>query len=423
MGNLFKQKALENNINIHIYPTSKFKTINFYLFVHQELKKEIATKTALLPFVLKRGSQNFPTQRSMNLFLENLYGTSTDSDILKRGEVHVLEFYMEIPNPKFIGEENLIEEGLKVFQDVVQNPLTENGSFKKEYVDQEKEILKRNIESLYNDKFNYVIERCIQEMCEGEPFSIYKYGSVEDLQTIDSNNLYSYYNECITTCPMDLFILGDIDENKIEKLIKEMFFIQRKDIKKINTEFSEKIVEKPKYVEEKQDVNQGKLALGFRTNTKYGNSDYYALAVYNSILGGGPYSKLFQNVREKESLAYYAFSKLEKNKGLMLISSGIEFSKKDKALDIIGKQVEDMEKGNISAYEFDSAVKSLVNAFKEAADSPSAIIQSRLDGIINGVDETTDEIVDKLQKVTKNDVVNVAQKIKLDTIFFLNKID
>lgn len=423
MGNLFKQKALENNINVHIYPTSKFKTINFYLFVHQELKKEIATKTALLPFVLKRGSQNFPTQRSMNLFLENLYGTSTDGDILKRGEVHVLEFYMETPNPKFIGEENLIEEGLKVFQDVVQNPLTEDGGFKKEYVDQEKEILKRNIESLYNDKFNYVIERCIQEMCKDEPFSIYKYGSIEDLQTIDSNNLYSYYNECITTCPMDLFILGDIDEDKIEKILKEMFFIQRKDIKKINTEFSEKIVEKPKYVEEKQDVNQGKLALGFRTNTKYGDPDYYPLAVYCNILGGGPYSKLFQNVREKESLAYYAFSKLEKNKGLMIISSGIEFSKKDKALDIIDKQVEDMKKGNISAYEFDSAVKSLVNAFKEAADSPSAIIQSRLNGIINGVDETTDEIVEKLQKVTKDDVINVAQKISLDTIFFLNKIN
>jgi predicted Zn-dependent peptidase len=143
--------------------------------------------------------------------------------------------------------------------------------------------------------------------------------------------------------------------------------------------------------------------------------------VYNGILGGGPHSKLFQNVREKASLAYYAFSKLEKNKGLMLIGCGIEFANFDRTVKIIKEQLEDIKAGKISDYEFDSTVKSLVNSFKESSDSPSMIISLYLDGIINGVRESTDDMIKKIQDVTKEDVKKVAQKINLDTIFFLNK--
>jgi predicted Zn-dependent peptidase len=130
--------------------------------------------------------------------------------------------------------------------------------------------------------------------------------------------------------------------------------------------------------------------MGFRTNTRYSDEDYYALMVYNGILGGGTHSKLFQNVREKASLAYYAFSRLEKTKGLMLISSGIDFDDKNKAIDIIKQQLEDIKKwGKISDYEFDSTIKSLTNSYKEAADNPSMIISLYLDGIINGVQRSS----------------------------------
>ena len=161
--------------------------------------------------------------------------------------------------------------------------------------------------------------------------------------------------------------------------------------------------------------------MGFRTNTRYGDEDYYALMIYNGILGGGVHSKLFQNVREKASLAYYVFSRLEKNKGLMLISSGVDFKDKDKALEIIFKQLDDIRQGKISDYEFDSTIKSLTNSFKEVADNPSMTISLYLDGIINGVSESADDLIAKLNKVSKDDIKKVAQKINLDTIFFLNK--
>ena len=331
-----------------------------------------------------------------------------------------MQFFIETTNTKYINGKDILRKGLTAFKEMILNPLTEEQGFKKDYVNQEKDILKRNIESLYNDKFNYVIERCFQEMCKNEAFSIYRYGNVEDLDYIDNENLFSYYKECIFHCPVDFFVLGDVDEQEIEYIIEEIFSFERKEIKQVKTNFVSKVVEEPNFIEEKQDVNQGKLTMGFRTNTRYGDEDYYALMVYNGILGGGTHSKLFQNVREKASLAYYAFSRLEKNKGLMLISSGIEFNNKNKTLGIINQQLDDICQGRISDYEFDSTIKSLVNSFKEAADNPSMIISLYLDGIINGMQISTEEIIKNLYKVTKEDVINVAQKVNLDTVFFLN---
>lgn len=421
LDHTFKRKILKNGVNIYVHSTPKFKTATFCLFIHQNLARETATKTALLPFVLKRGSKSFPTSRKLNLFLEDLYGTNMGGDVLKRGETQIMQFFMETINNNYVYDENILIKGLTAFRDMILNPIVEDEGFKKDYVNQEKEILKRNIESLYNDKFNYAIERCFQEMCKDEAFSIYRYGNVEDLDSIDNKILYNYYRECLSHCPIDFFVLGDVDEKEITKIIDDVFSFERKEIKPVKTDFVSRFIQEPNYAEEKQDVNQGKLTLGFRTNTKYSDKDYYSLMVYNGILGGGTHSKLFQNVREKASLAYYAFSRLEKNKGLMLISCGIEFDDKEKALDIINQQLDDLHKGKISDYEFDSTIKSLVNSFKEAADNPSMIISLYLDGILNGIQRTTEDIIDNLYKVTKADVINVAEKICLDTVFFLNK--
>jgi len=413
---------MKNGINLYTCSTEKFKTDTVCLFIHQNLRRETATLTALLPFVLKRGTRSFPTSRSISLYLENLYGADMGGDILKRGEIQIQQFFLQTINPQYVDDKKIFDKGLKIFRELVTDPLIENKAFSEKYVDQEKDVLKRSIQSLYNDKFNYTIERCFQEMCKDEPYSIYKYGSIEDLDKINSGNLYEYYQNCLLKCPIDIFVLGNINESEIRDKIEEFFDFERKAEKLVKTSWIKKEV-KEKFVEERQQVNQGKLSMGFRTNTRYGDKDYFALLVYNGILGGGPHSKLFQNVREKASLAYYAFSRIEKTKGLMLISSGIEFENLEKAIEIIKKQLEDIKQGKISDYEFDSTIKALTNSLKEAVDSPSMIISIYLDGIINGVELSPEAIIEGIQKVTKEDVMNVARKIQLDTIFFLNKAD
>jgi len=166
-------------------------------------------------------------------------------------------------------------------------------------------------------------------------------------------------------------------------------------------------------------VNQGKLCLGFRTNTPPGSKDYYKLLVYNSILGGGLHSKLFQNVREKAGLAYYAFSRLEKFKGLMVVSCGIEIKNKDKALEIIYKQLDEIKNGNISDYEYEASIKSIETGIKSLKDIQLQIVDFYLSQYIAETDDTPDDVIENVKKVTKKDVVDIAERIKLDTVYFL----
>jgi len=166
-------------------------------------------------------------------------------------------------------------------------------------------------------------------------------------------------------------------------------------------------------------VSQGKLSLGFRTGTAPNDNDYYSLLVYNGILGGGIHSKLFQNVREKASLAYYAFSRLEKFKGLMVISSGIEIQNRKMAEDIIMDQLKEIENGNITDYEYSSTLKAIETGIKSLKDSQLHIVDFYLSQVVGGTEDTLDGIIGKIKKVTRQDVIDISKRIKLDTVYFL----
>lgn len=421
MAKTFTQKTLKNGVNLYIHSTEKFKTTSCCFFLQRNLSEDTATGTALLPLVLKRGTKEIPTSRKLSLYLEGLYGANMGADVLKRGEIQILQFYMDFVSHKYVKGNNVLDDALFAFKELILNPLLEGDGFKAQYVNQEKEVLRRSIESLYSDKMGYSVERCFREMCKGEPYSTYRYGRVEDLPKIDEKALYEHYLDCLYHCPADIFVLGDVNEEEIFQKFQEALCYERRDIRKVDTGFLEKCVDKERYVEDRQDINQGKLNMGFRTNTKYGDNDYYALMVYNGILGGGPHSKLFQNVREKASLAYFAFSRLEKTKGLMMVGAGIEFENYEKAVDIIKTQFKEIRDGKISDYEYESTIKSLVSSFRESADNPSSILSLHLDSIISGIEETPLDIIEKIEKVSKADVVNAAEKVCLETIYFLNK--
>ncbi len=416
----FHNYSLPSGVNLYVYPTEKFKTIVISVYLQQNLKRDLATRTALVPFVLERGTGSWPTSRELVKALENLYGADVITEVFKKGERHVLQLLLEIVNPLFLpGEKDLEKKGVEVLKEVLTNPVVEGSGFKESYVTREKELLKDNIEGLINDKVSYAVERCVQEMCREENYGVYRLGRVEDLEGINQENLYKHYRELLDNAPMDIFVLGKVEPEKMHTLMKETFDFPRQNSGEIQPTLIYKEVKEPRYVEEKMDVNQGKLTLGYRTNTTVKDEDYYALLFYHGILGAFPHSKLFQNVREKASLAYYASSRLEKNKGIMLIASGIEIKNYDRALDIIKEQVKSIKEGKITDYEFENTRVGLINQLKISEDSPYYIISRHLEGIISGRLQTIPETIEKINKVTVEDVVRVAEKIQLDTIYFL----
>lgn len=388
--------------------SNKFKTNLVAVFITVPLTKENCTKNALLTSVLRRGTNNLKTQEEISKRLEELYGAGFNCGVDKLGNYHVLKFYLEtLENTYTLNSENLLQEGINLLLDIVFNPIVENNGFNKVYVEQEKLNLQKLIESRKDNKALYAKERCLESMFADESYALYKYGSVEDLSNINEINLYAYYKELLKNCKIDLYVTGNnIDNIKVPE-------ISSKNLPQI--ENLHVAPEKPSIVNESQDVTQGKLIIGLDV----GNSDKAVVSMYNTILGGGANSKLFQNVREKASLAYSAGSSYIRRKNVILIQTGIEIENYDKTVKIIEEQLQDMKNGKISDEEFDSAKQLITSSIELIEESKEDMITFYFDQNLFDEHLNVTEYKEMIKKVTKEDVIKIAQKVKEDTIYFL----
>ncbi|MBP3284690.1 MAG: insulinase family protein [Clostridia bacterium] len=396
----------------------KFKTGMLGLFFAVPIQRETAAVNALVPAVLRRGSMEYPTMKDISKKLESLYGAKFDCGVSKKGEYQILRFYGEVVNQQFVqAEENPLIELAKVIQSIVFHPLLENGIFKKEYVEQEKENLKDLIESRKNDKVQYALERCYELMFDGEPMGLCEFGSVEEVDEISPEALTAAYQRMVKDYQVDIVLSGKFEESEVKALQEQFAFVDRE---KLNAEIhSLPAVNDVKTFTEQFDINQGKLSLGYNVNIDINSDEYFQIMVYNGILGGGVQSKLFQNVREKYSLAYYAFSRFDKFQSTIGISCGIEIANYQKALDTVLEQVKDISEGKISDYEYETTIKTLVNSLKSMKDEQVQLLDFNYSQILLGTSLKIDEIIEKIQKVTVEEVVNISKRVSLNTIYFM----
>jgi len=412
---------LPNGIRLIFMPTKKFKTISLGLFIHQELNRDVVALNALLPSVLEQGCRLYPDYLTIQRVLENLYGAELGTDIIKSGERHIIAFTLETAHDQYLGANGkLLQQGMAILGAVVGDPLLIDDSFNDIYVAQEKNQLIKDIKALLNDKGAYALERCLSLMCAEERFGIYKLGRVEDYGAINAARLYSYYCDLFTHNPIDLYVIGDLIEEQVLETAAEIFNFSRNGRSDTlpETEIMGTVSE-VKYAEDEMNVNQSKLVLGFRTATGYKDELYCPLLVYSGVLGGFPHSKLFMKVREEAGLAYYIHSRLERHKGLMVLAAGINYSDYQKARDIIDLQIEDMASGKISDAELDNTKRGLINQLRSQQDSPNQLISSHLEGFIGGRVYTIDELSEGIEAVGREEIMAVAERIKLDTVYLL----
>lgn len=407
---------IKENINLYYVPTKKFKTTTFSIYIHRPLTREEATLNSLLTMVLRRACPGFEDTKSLSRYLDSLYGVAFSSAVRKKGERQLICANFQFINDKFL------DEDIDIFDKVLEladSAILKQKSFNEEYVNQEKENLKQQILSVVNDKRSYASKRCTEIMCQDEAYGVSKLGYIEDLDNIDKNTLLNHYKNVVLKSPVDIFVNGDVDIEEVAEKLKVMF-------SDINVECTvpkpsdvKKEIAEVKNVTEEQQIVQGKLSIGFRTNVFVNDEDYPAMMMYNSILGCGIFSKLFNNVREKLSLCYYASSSVDYLKGIMFINSGIEVSNFQKAYDEILVQMEDIKKGNISDMEMSAALLGTVNSINSTSDNPFILDDYYLGKIIADKMVTLEELVESIKKVTKEDVMKVAEKIQLDTVYFL----
>ncbi|MCM3110088.1 EF-P 5-aminopentanol modification-associated protein YfmF [Lederbergia lenta] len=408
----------KQGFTLHIIKTDKYKTNTLVWKMRAPLQEDSATYRALLPHVLQSSTKKFPTTTVLRSYLDELYGTSLYTDLAKKGEQHVITFAMDIANEKFLQDQTpLLQKAIDLLQEVLLNPNIVNGAFDEKTVGKEKRNLKQRIESIYDDKMRYASTRLVEEMCKGEPYAIQLNGELDRVDSITATSLYKYYQEAIRNDGLDLYIIGDVEIEKVEEYCNQFQFPERPNMAIKKSENA--IVGEVKEVKEVQDIKQGKLNIGYRTQIAYGDPDYFAMQMFNGIYGGFPHSKLFINVREKESLAYYAASRVESHKGLLIVMSGIENQKYDQAVSIIRKQMELMKAGDFTDQELEQTKAVIQNQFLETVDSARGLIEILYHNVVAGTNVPLQDWIDKVVETTKQDIIKVGKKIELDTIYFL----
>lgn len=415
---------INENITLHYIPMENLKVTSVGVYIYRPLTQEDASKNALLPYVLQRGCRVCPSLAEMSKYLENLYDASFNVNIIKQGGVHIMGFNGKTISDKYAPEkEKLTDSITELILSCIFEPVTENGVFSAEYVKQEKKSAKDNILGLLNDKRSYAQKRCAEEMCGGDCYAVSKNGTIEGMDAIDEKNLYDYYKSIINASVIDIFVCGSADINDVADAVRsfvDKLSFTSAEIPK-NTLFECRRSE-VRELAESMDVTQGKLCIGLTTGISCRDDDYWAIMVANNILGGGAHSKLFNNVREKLSLAYYASSQLEKNKGLMFINAGVEFENYQKALDEIKVQLDDMKNGKISSEEFDASVLTIINSLDSYYDDQNYMQLFRVSQRASGVDYDIEYMKERVRSVTLEQAAAAARKINMDTVYFLKGV-
>lgn len=409
--------------NIYKINSEKFKSIYFSINFTMPVNKRQISENALLSAVLGKSNKKFKTQKEIQMYLYSLYGANFDIGIENFGDLYNIEFRGECINKKYLpNNTDVVNEVLEFLYDAIYNPNVLNGAFDEEVVEREKDFILNKIREVKDDKLRYGIRKMEELMCKDEPFSTYVYGDEDDIYKITSNDLYKRYNEVISNSCITFIISGNLlGYEDIEEKVKNIF--NNKLVSKLNYKeliYNQKLNHNQEVVEESQQTTQSVLSYGLRINNPNSN-DFYKLSVYNALLGGTPSSKLFQNFREKESLAYTVRSRYYRFKDIIIIYAGIQKENYEKAKLVLENEINKIKDGEISDEEFEASKKSIISDLKEWNDSKIALSKMFISNLFSLKNDslTLEQMVDKFEKVTKQDIIDIASKITIEKIYFL----
>ncbi|MEE0945688.1 MAG: insulinase family protein [Acutalibacteraceae bacterium] len=414
-------KRIAEGVDALYLPNKSFNTtyvsVNFYV----PLNSDTVAKYALLPEIMVTCSQDYPDYLKLNYKLSELYGADVMSNVSKVGNSLCIKLSaFSINNRYAFGGENVVEDTFKLLLDIIFNPKVKNGAFYEEDVKREKRKLIERIRGDLNEKRIYARNRLIAEMFEDDSYGLYRLGTVEQVNGITGKELYSVWQEMLSSAYVSVNIIGEQEPVAVyERLSGEFSKFERKNIWDVKTVSVLAQREQAKTVEEKMDVAQGKLVMGF--NCDGGDDDStLGVMVMCDIFGGGTYSRLFNNVREKMSLCYYCSAQSVRNKGYITVDCGIEQENAEKARQAILNELEIMQEGKFTDFEFESSLKNIGDSLKTYNDSQSGLDVWYTLKAINGNVYSPEEIIEKLGAVTKEQVIKASKSCKLNTVYMLS---
>lgn len=421
---LEQQTNNEHQIHIDVLPTDKFKTTMITFKFMAPLEYETITARSLLSKLLIRATKKWSTDKAFSKHLSELYGAYIHSFVSKFKDKHVITISLEIVNERYLKDSPpLFEKGLNVLYEVIMNPLIENNAFNTTFVNQEKSLLSKKIEAVIDNKAQYSFLNLLKYMFKDEPYRHLATGQIEKISTITPENLYNTYQNMISNDLCSIYVVGNVNKQEVKQLIQSKFTINPFTIAKTNQLNLKDSSSETQYIVEEDEVDQAKLNMGYRFPTRFGANDYYALVVLNTMFGGDPSSVLFNEVREKQSLAYSIHSQLDGKNGYLFVLSGVSADKFELAKDTILEEFDKFKRGEFDIDKLELAKKIIISHRHEITDRPKSIIEVMQNQLLLDYKQTDENYIDHIQKVTKDDVISMANKSELDTIYVLTKGD
>ena len=422
----FETTSLGSGVSLHLYRAPQFKTLSLLTAWRLDLDPQQVTSVAMIPSLLRRGTRSFPTAQVLARRCEELYGCRLSARVQKLGEQQLWWMALDLPHPRYMGDGDTLAGAVQVLQELLWDPVLEGGAFRRDYVEEEREVMRRALRARFNHKATWANLRCVEEMCAGERYALHPLGREEDLSALDPAGLYATYRRVLRSGQQDIFVVGDWEEAGVglardlawppagspgESLTRAPAVPEALQIKPARAQ--------PREVVERQPVSQGKLAIGLRTTVTMAHTLYPALLFYDGLLGRYSHSKLFVNVREKEGLAYYANSILDAVKGILLIVAGIDPETYARTRDTALAQLEILRRGEISEQEWGATHRSLRSEISTWADDPGSLAWGMMQGLVCGYYFSPSALVRELDRVTRDQVVEVAEQVRPDTVYFL----
>ncbi|WP_427138574.1 EF-P 5-aminopentanol modification-associated protein YfmF [Psychrobacillus psychrodurans] len=417
---MFQQFELASGVKLFVRPTEQFKTINISFKWKQPLTVEKASIRAVLANILQFSNEVYPTNAAFRKRLDDLYGTALYFDTTKKGSHHIFSLNAETVNDAYLSNEKIVDEVFSLLHTVIFKPNLENGKFGESIVKREKEQVIERIQSMYDDKTRYAQQRLLENIRPNNPASITSNGTVEAVKAITNEQLIDMHHDLLTKDDLSIYVVGDVNIQEIkEKMQSHFSFVDR-------TEKIEKPVDIPsettdkKFLHEIQDMKQGKLHIAYQTPITFFSEEFPVMQLTNGILGGFSHSKIFMNVREKESMAYYASSSYSSLYGLIFVLAGIDSNLQEKAVALIDEQLKAMQAGDISDLELNQTKSMLTNQLKEALDSARAQIEIYDQYKELNSSFTVEDWVEKWMNVTREQIQKMALTIEKEFVYFLS---
>ena len=373
MDNTFVIHDAEPGFRVCSYHTDRFKTGILSANLVVPLAGNVAEKS-LLPSMLCASCAEYPDLLSLNRKLAELYGAELTPSASKHGENLVLRITMTMIGDRFaLDGESISVECARLLCKALFEPNVENGAFRPDEVAREKRIRLDRIEALKSSKRAYAQKQMLELMCADEAYSLSVLGEEEDISALTPEQLYASWQDLLKTAFVQLQVVGDLEVEPITALFRE-YFDRVEDRHVVRGEtvvipFAKTV----KRGEEEQDIAQSKLVMGFRCGMHEPFENYAAMRTFTDLFGGGTYSRLFMNVREKQSLCYYCAARLTAAKGILTVQSGVETENAERAEKEIRKQLDEMKAGGVTAEDLEKSKRSMEDFFLSVFDTPEEL--------------------------------------------------